>query len=141
MSIQGINNVTAQTGAMQFDAAAVNKDNPRVNAASPLAARADQTAQATQATQASNKLDNAETEKTSKYNRDDLMKATEKINKVVSLYASELKFTIDESSGADVVKVIDLGTKEVIRQIPSEEMIRIAESIDRLQGLLVRQQA
>ncbi len=138
MSIQGINNVTAQTGAMQFDAAAVNKDNPRVNAASPLAARADQTAQATQA---SNKLDNAETEKTSKYNRDDLMKATEKINKVVSLYASELKFTIDESSGADVVKVIDLGTKEVIRQIPSEEMIRIAESIDRLQGLLVRQQA
>ena len=32
-------------------------------------------------------------------------------------------------------------TNEVIRQIPSEEMLEIAKALDRLQGLLVKQKA
>lgn len=55
--------------------------------------------------------------------------------------SSDLKFTVDESSGVSVVKVVDRATQELIRQIPSEEMLTIAKALDRLQGLLVRQQA
>jgi flagellar protein FlaG len=40
-----------------------------------------------------------------------------------------------------VVKVVDTETDQVIRQIPSEEMLAIARNIDRLQGLLVKQEA
>ena len=40
-----------------------------------------------------------------------------------------------------MVKVIDRSTKEVIRQIPSKEMLELAQALERLQGLLIRQQA
>jgi len=40
-----------------------------------------------------------------------------------------------------VVKVVDLETKEVIRQIPSPEVLEIAKAVDQLQGLLIRQKA
>ena len=40
-----------------------------------------------------------------------------------------LKFSIDEISGRNVVKVIDKQTEEVIRQIPIEEVLTIARTI------------
>lgn len=51
---------------------------------------------------------------------------------------SEISFSIDEESGLNIVKVIDSKTKDVIRQIPSEEVIAIAQALDKLQGLFVR---
>lgn len=52
-----------------------------------------------------------------------------------------LEFSVDEQTGTTVIKVTDATTKELIRQIPSEEMLEIARALDRLQGLLVRQKA
>lgn len=72
------------------------------------------------------------------FSPEELKKAADKVNAVVNLYASELKFTVDDKEGV-VVKVINTDTKEIIRQIPTEEMIKIAESIDKLRGLLVHQ--
>lgn len=126
MSIQSVT-LPTQPGALQYDVAG-GKAEARVN-----------TIQAEQA--ASNDKAKESRESKNKFSPEELRKATDNLNKVVSLYAAELKFTIDEVSGVDVVKVINTDTKEVIRQIPSEEMVKIAESIDRLQGLLVRQQA
>jgi flagellar protein FlaG len=40
-----------------------------------------------------------------------------------------------------VVKVVDNDTKEVIRQIPSEEMLKIAKYIDEITGLLFKDMA
>ena len=40
-----------------------------------------------------------------------------------------------------MVKVIDSNTQEVIKQIPSEEMIAIAKALDKLKGLLLQQKA
>jgi flagellar protein FlaG len=39
------------------------------------------------------------------------------------------------------VRVVDTVTGEVIRQVPSEELLAISRSIDKLQGLLLRQEA
>jgi hypothetical protein len=36
-----------------------------------------------------------------------------------------------------IIKVVDTATDTVIRQIPSEEAIAIAKSIDKMQGLLI----
>jgi flagellar protein FlaG len=60
---------------------------------------------------------------------------------VLSRASANLKFAVDGDTGAMVVKVVDTETDQVIRQIPSEEMLAIARNIDRLQGLLVKQEA
>jgi len=52
--------------------------------------------------------------------------------------AADLKFSVDEGTGIHVVQVIDQSSKEVIRQIPSEEVIHIANGLDQLQGLLIK---
>ena len=67
--------------------------------------------------------------------------AARQVEKFVQSISSDLQFTVDDTSGSFVVKVVDRATKEVIRQIPSEEMLAIAKALDRLQGLLVKQQA
>lgn len=56
------------------------------------------------------------------------------LNKKMSIASdsNELSFSIDEETNASVVKVIDKETNEVIRQIPSEEMLAISKSIDEL---------
>jgi len=42
-----------------------------------------------------------------------------------------LQFTVDESSGRVVITVQDAATRETIRQIPSEEVLRLARSLER----------
>lgn len=71
----------------------------------------------------------------------DVESAVKKANHAVQASARDLEFTVDNASGQTVVKVIDRQTNEVIRQIPSDEMLAIAESIEQLRGLLVKQQA
>ena len=68
-----------------------------------------------------------------------LSQSVEQLNKMVQGLANGLQFSIDEESKTPVVKLVDLDTKEVIRQIPTEEAISIAQAIDRFQGLLVKE--
>lgn len=70
-----------------------------------------------------------------------LEQAARRIEKFVQPISSDLQFSVDEASGSQVVRVIDRATQQVIRQMPSEEMLAIASALDRLQGLLFRQQA
>ncbi|MDR1162213.1 MAG: flagellar protein FlaG [Candidatus Accumulibacter sp.] len=65
----------------------------------------------------------------------------DKIEKFISSAASDINFSIDEESGVTVIKIIDRGTKDVIRQIPSEEMLEISRALDRLQGLFIKNKA
>jgi flagellar protein FlaG len=73
--------------------------------------------------------------------RDDLHAAVKKINESMPPSAQSLQFSIDEDSKDIVVKVIDQSTKEVVRQIPTEEALEIAKSLDKMRGLLIRQTA
>ncbi len=52
-----------------------------------------------------------------------------------------LRFEIDEDTHRVVTKVIDKETGELIRQVPTEEVMRIARAIDKLQGLFISQAA
>ena len=52
-----------------------------------------------------------------------------------------LDFSIDESTGRMVVKVTDSASGEVIRQMPTEEALRLAESLDEMRSLLFTAQA
>lgn len=70
-----------------------------------------------------------------------LSKAVDSINEAMKNLSNRIEFTIDDDSKRQVVKVIDPDTREVIRQMPSEEALAIAKALDRLQGLLIKQQA
>lgn len=73
--------------------------------------------------------------------REELDRALDDVRKAVEPVARNLLFSIDDDSGRTIVKVVDNATKEVIRQIPSEEILSIAKALDRLKGLLIKQEA
>lgn len=52
------------------------------------------------------------------------------INTKLQQLRRELHFSVDTDTGRTVVKVINSDTDEVVRQIPSEEVIRLARSLD-----------
>jgi len=70
-----------------------------------------------------------------------LDEAVKVVNDFVGLVNNSLHFSVDDDTGKTVVKVIDIGTKELIRQIPSEEMLAIAKALDGIKGLLLHQKA
>ena len=60
---------------------------------------------------------------------DDLKQAVSQLNDFVQNVQRDLQFSIDKESGAMVVKVIDAKSEKVIRQMPSEETLRLARSL------------
>lgn len=73
--------------------------------------------------------------------RERLEESVNDLNEFVLPYNTSLQFSIEEESERLVVKVIDKETKEVIKQVPSEEAIELAKALDKLKGLLVQQEA
>lgn len=67
--------------------------------------------------------------------------AVQQIEQFTQTLSQNLKFSIDEETGKTVIKVVDTQTQEVIRQIPSEEAIKIAGALGKIQGLLFNDQA
>ena len=71
-----------------------------------------------------------------------------KLNEFVQTSSRELNFSVDEGSNKQIVKVTDSESGEIIRQIPSEEILRLSERLQDLQtevgtavGLLFNKQA
>ncbi len=58
------------------------------------------------------------------------------LNELVQSVQRDLHFSIDEFSGDTVIKVLDTNTAEVIRQIPSEEVLALTKNIESLKGVL-----
>jgi len=70
-----------------------------------------------------------------------LMEAVARTRAAVREVASSLEFSVDGDTGKTVVRVVDASTQELIRQIPSEEMLSIARNMDRFEGLLIKSKA
>jgi flagellar protein FlaG len=73
--------------------------------------------------------------------REQVEDAVTRLSNFVAPNQSEINFSVDESSGVRVVKIIDRNSNEVIRQMPSEEAVALAQALDKLQGLLIRDKA
>lgn len=70
-----------------------------------------------------------------------LQDAVKKLNETVAPALQTVEFEIDEDTDKTVVKVIDKESKEVIRQMPNEEALAFSKTLDKLQGLVIRQTA
>ncbi len=67
--------------------------------------------------------------------------AMKDIQHFISSQASSVRITKDETSGHMVVKLVDPDTGEVIRTLPSEELLRLARSFEMLGNKMVHQTA
>ena len=73
--------------------------------------------------------------------REVVAKAAAQIQDFVSSMGRNLNFSIDESTGYNVVRVVNPDTGELIRQLPSEELLKISRDFQRLNNVLVSQRA
>ncbi len=53
----------------------------------------------------------------------------------------ELQFSVDKDSGRMVVKVVDTKSGETIRQMPSEEVLRLQQALEKQSGFLLNVKA
>lgn len=55
--------------------------------------------------------------------------------------SSGVRFSLDDETGKTIVRIVDSNTGQLIRQIPSPEILEIARSLDRLRGVLIAAEA
>lgn len=65
-----------------------------------------------------------------------LAEVVEGLNSRMRQLQRSLRFSVDDGSGRIIVKVIDSDTDEVIRQIPSEEMLAMMKHIRDVDGYI-----
>ncbi|MDP3088712.1 MAG: flagellar protein FlaG [Methylotenera sp.] len=70
-----------------------------------------------------------------------LVTAVKKLNEFVAPALQTITFAIDDQSERMVVKVIDTASQKVLRQIPNDEVLSMSKTLDKLQGLVIRQTA
>ena len=73
--------------------------------------------------------------------REPVEEAVSSIKAFAQSIQRNLNFALDDSTGQVVVKVTDGVSGEVIRQIPSEDALRLAESLDEVRSLLFKAEA
>ncbi|MCZ4321788.1 flagellar protein FlaG [Pseudomonas anguilliseptica] len=83
----------------------------------------------------------AKVEKGSSVSREEVEAAVATIQDFVQSVRRSLNFSLEEGSGRVVVKVTDAGSGDVIRQIPSEEALQLAENLSEVRSLLFKAEA
>lgn len=72
---------------------------------------------------------------------EDVRQAVSNLNDYAQMLHRDLQFSVDEDSGRTVIKVIDSETNNVIRQIPSEQVLELARHFSSGEGLNLRERA
>ena len=68
--------------------------------------------------------------------REQVLAAVADMQDYVDAAGRNIQFQLDDDSGRMVVKVTEASTGDVIRQMPSEEALRLAESLAEMSGVL-----
>jgi flagellar protein FlaG len=88
-------------------------------------------------TKVNSNIDNNETKETSEIDFYNKVKETVDLaNKEIKIFNTNLNFSIDKELNKVVVKVIDKETKEVVRQIPPEELLKMAKDFEKYGSFL-----
>jgi len=76
---------------------------------------------------------------------EELQNVVEQLNDHVQMVQRDLHFSVDDASGRTVIRVVNSETAELVRQIPSEEVLQISrslkEQVDDITGLIVQTSA
>jgi len=65
-----------------------------------------------------------------------LQEAVVELNKQMGHAGRSLGFAMDQSVGVNIITVTNKDTGEMVRQIPGEDILRVAHSIESLKGII-----
>jgi uncharacterized FlaG/YvyC family protein len=71
------------------------------------------------------------------YSEREINLAIEQVQVMMDLRNRSVEFTTDTESGAQVVKVVDSDSGDVIRQIPAEELLSFMRNLTRMIGTFI----
>jgi len=71
----------------------------------------------------------------------ELEQALRGLNEKLRAWSTNLRFEVDDDTSKVVVQVVDSATGEVVRQIPSEEVLNMSKALGKLQDLAFRTSA
>jgi len=72
---------------------------------------------------------------------EELHRIVDQANDALSIRSTNLKFRVTEGTDINVVRIEDAETGELIRQIPSEQIVALAEALEELkQGTMLEEQ-
>ncbi|OYD25900.1 flagellar protein FlaG [Oceanimonas baumannii] len=94
----------------------------------PVGSEATQTAQAVQA---------ADKPQESELSGEQLEQMAEQMESFIGTFNRGLKFRVDEDSGRNVVTVVDNHSGDIIRQIPTEELLEVISRLAEASGGLI----
>lgn len=67
--------------------------------------------------------------------------AVQQLNEILKPWSTSLRFEVDADTSIVVIRVVDVQTGEVVRQIPAETALQMARSISQLRSLEFRASA
>lgn len=70
-----------------------------------------------------------------------VQRSLDDINKVMAGFSISVRFQVDPDYKELIVKVVDQDTGKLIRQIPTEDVVKMSKAMDNLKGLLFAQPA
>ncbi len=74
-------------------------------------------------------------------NQEEVKAAVERLKEHVQNLDREFHFNVDKETGDIVVKVVNPENNQVIRQIPSEELLKLVQRLEQNKGALLRETA
>jgi flagellar protein FlaG len=80
-------------------------------------------------------------EKSSAEVKEELNKAIADVQIMMELRDRSVNFVLDEESGAEIVRVVDDKSGDVIRQMPTEELLTFMRNLTRMLGTFVNKEA
>ncbi len=75
-----------------------------------------------------------------KHENIDIGEAMERVSGTAQLFNREIQLKVEDDIDMVIVKIIDSDTKEVIRQLPPEELVELSKNAKDLKGLLINKE-
>ena len=91
--------------------------------------------------QAVNEADSSTETDENQPSAEELQQLVGELSDMMSMMRKGLAFRVDEQSGANVVSVMDIDSGDIIRQIPNEEALELAQKLSEVTGFLMKTEA
>lgn len=132
---------TGNVASTQYASVAQSTSTPVNNVQSKVSAPAGPSDAEIVAKVASTEIKPSNVAETAQAARVAIERAAEQIQSFVQSMGRDLKFSVDGVTGHHVVVVTNPQTGEVVRQMPSPELLKIAQSLPQFNSGLVHQKA
>ena len=109
--------------------------------ASSKAGKQTETAQESTSVQAVTPQTREAVQEPAQVDREQLQAAVSDIQDFVQSVRRDINFALDEDSGRMIINVTEASSGDVIRQIPSEEALRLAENLTEIRSVLFEAEA